>query len=299
MSWLLLIDGAIEVCNERGECGLLDEPGKLIRITPDGAVGDPVTWASLEKDGVAFDTAFPFVVTPPQVDPDPIFTPDDIISGDVTEPEDNGGGREGGNEGTGPDVGPGPPGPPLTCWSGWKEVPRGWSNNGWRVKHKRRGDRVIFCAHPEAPLPPGPPGDGGLPQKPLCVGGKLIALKVLPPRWSCVCPDGKTRHQIGKHAFVCKGGRRRGRRRQEGLPEEGLDLEEQPLPQAAAQVPAGLLRHVAQLQENHHRQVPAWFLRQAAQVQEDHLAAAVQAEGRQLGARYSISGSSLKAVQLA
>ena len=34
MSWLLLIEGSIEVCNEKGVCRVLDEPGKLIRITP-------------------------------------------------------------------------------------------------------------------------------------------------------------------------------------------------------------------------------------------------------------------------
>jgi hypothetical protein len=30
-------------------------------------------------------------------------------------------------------------------------------------------------------------------------------LKTLPPRWSCVCPEGTTRHQTGKHSYVCKG----------------------------------------------------------------------------------------------
>src|SRR4029077_17951959 len=39
MSWLLLIEGAVEVCNAQNSCGLLDEPGRLIRITPDGEVG--------------------------------------------------------------------------------------------------------------------------------------------------------------------------------------------------------------------------------------------------------------------
>jgi FecR protein len=75
VSWLLLIEGAIEVCNENDECGLLDEPGKLIRITPSGDLGDPVKWADLETDGLPFATAFPFVVTPPQIDPTPFSRP--------------------------------------------------------------------------------------------------------------------------------------------------------------------------------------------------------------------------------
>src|SRR4029078_6395600 len=78
LSWLLLIEGAIEVCNARDDCRLHDEPGKLILITPSGAVGHPVRWAALPKTEEPFESAFPFVVTPPQFDPDPIFTPDDI-----------------------------------------------------------------------------------------------------------------------------------------------------------------------------------------------------------------------------
>jgi hypothetical protein len=75
LSWLLLIEGAIEVCNEKGECRVHDEPGKLIRITPAGDVGNPVKWASLpQKQAAPFESAFPFVVTPPLIDPHPIFT---------------------------------------------------------------------------------------------------------------------------------------------------------------------------------------------------------------------------------
>ena len=43
MSWLLLIEGAVEVCNENGKCRVLDEPGKLIRITPDDSIGIPAS----------------------------------------------------------------------------------------------------------------------------------------------------------------------------------------------------------------------------------------------------------------
>lgn len=80
--WLLLHEGAIQVCNVRGQCRVLDEPGKLIRITSDGGVGSPVKWASLPgKDSVPFDNAFPFVVNAPSIDPNPIFTRDVIILG--------------------------------------------------------------------------------------------------------------------------------------------------------------------------------------------------------------------------
>ena len=101
MTWLLLIEGAIEVCTEDGKCQLHDEPGKLIRVTSD-KVDKPVKWASLsDNDDVPFDSAFPFVVESPGVDPDPIFTRDQIVlgtfpdkpgtRGDDAEPSDDGG----------------------------------------------------------------------------------------------------------------------------------------------------------------------------------------------------------------
>jgi len=88
LSWLLLHEGAIQVCNLRGECKTLDEPGKLIRITGDGDVGPPVKWTSLEgKDSVPFDSAFPFVSQTPGIDPNPIFTRDIIILGNLPVPD--------------------------------------------------------------------------------------------------------------------------------------------------------------------------------------------------------------------
>ena len=75
-----------EVCNARGKCILDREPGKLIRISEDGEIGTPVRWKSLAgSDAVPFDTAFPFVATPPSVDPSPIFTREAIINGDASE----------------------------------------------------------------------------------------------------------------------------------------------------------------------------------------------------------------------
>lgn len=207
LSWLLLIEGAIEVCNERGECGLHDEPGKLIRITPEGEVGNPVKWASLEKDGEPFEAAFPFVVSPPSFDKDPIFTPEDIVDGTVPDAPTDGGkdddveeANEGG--GTAPPPSAMPPSTPLplNCWTGWKEVPRGWSEAGWRVKARRRGDQAVYCAH-RVTLPS---DDLVVPTKPRCSGGNLLLLKTMPPRWRCVCPDGMTRVRTGRNAYACE-----------------------------------------------------------------------------------------------
>lgn len=85
-AWLLLLEGAIQVCNTRGECQDLTEPGKLIRISGDGKVGPPSKWASLNgSDSVPFDNAFPFVSKAPTIDPTPVLTRDIIILGKLPE----------------------------------------------------------------------------------------------------------------------------------------------------------------------------------------------------------------------
>jgi hypothetical protein len=84
-AWLLLIEGAVEVCTSSGKCLVHDEPGKLIRILPD-TVGVPVKWAGLPgKEDAVFDSAFPFVSRAPGVDPNPIFTRDQIVLGTFPE----------------------------------------------------------------------------------------------------------------------------------------------------------------------------------------------------------------------
>ncbi len=108
-TWLLLIEGAVEVCTESGKCLVHDEPGKLIRITSD-AVGKPVKWTGLSgKQDIAFESAFPFVVSPPDVDPKPIFTRDQIVLGTFPEPggdkpkhvdDDDDGGKSKGGKGS-------------------------------------------------------------------------------------------------------------------------------------------------------------------------------------------------------
>jgi len=86
--WLLLHEGSIRVCNTRGDCRTLDNPCRLLRIGADGALQDPGTWNGLPQTReVNFTTAFPFVVTPPSIDPKPIFTREDIELGRCPEPK--------------------------------------------------------------------------------------------------------------------------------------------------------------------------------------------------------------------
>jgi hypothetical protein len=85
--WLLLHEGGIRVCNDRDECRNLDDPCRVLRVAPGGAPEDPGTWDALPTAReVSFETAFPFVVKPPQVDPRPIFTREDIELGRCPEP---------------------------------------------------------------------------------------------------------------------------------------------------------------------------------------------------------------------
>jgi hypothetical protein len=84
-AWLLLIEGAVEVCTSNGKCVVHDEPGKLIRILPD-TVGVPVKWAGLPgKEEAVFDAAFPFVSHAPSFDPNPVFTREQIVLGTFPE----------------------------------------------------------------------------------------------------------------------------------------------------------------------------------------------------------------------
>lgn len=87
LTWVLLHEGGLTVCNTRGKCRDLDEPGRLLRVTEDGSVGIPVRWSGLPgHDSVPFDTAFPFVVAPPSIDPTPHFTRDAILEDGNDEP---------------------------------------------------------------------------------------------------------------------------------------------------------------------------------------------------------------------
>ena len=86
---LLLIEGGVEVCTQSGKCLVHDEPGKLIRITADD-VEKPAKWSQMNrKQDISFDGAFPFVVSPPYIDPNPIFTRDDIVLGGTEDNDDD------------------------------------------------------------------------------------------------------------------------------------------------------------------------------------------------------------------
>ncbi|MFA5952859.1 MAG: FecR domain-containing protein [Hyphomicrobium sp.] len=85
-SWLLLHEGGVQICNARGVCRNHSEPGKFIRIGDDGNFSKPARWASLEdRSKITLETAFPFVVTPPSIDPTPIFTREALLT-PKTEP---------------------------------------------------------------------------------------------------------------------------------------------------------------------------------------------------------------------
>ncbi|MCH9809025.1 MAG: FecR domain-containing protein [Alphaproteobacteria bacterium] len=79
--WLLLLEGGITACNDRGSCKALSRPGRLLRVAPDGEVSGPVRWALLEgKDQIGFNRAFPFVVAAPGILPNPGLTRAEIIN---------------------------------------------------------------------------------------------------------------------------------------------------------------------------------------------------------------------------
>jgi hypothetical protein len=78
-TWLLLLEGGVEACTNSGRCVVNDQPGKLIRISDDDIDG-PQTWNSISRGhDITFNEAFPFVVQPPLVDPEVIFTRADIV----------------------------------------------------------------------------------------------------------------------------------------------------------------------------------------------------------------------------
>lgn len=84
--WLLLLEGGITACNDRGSCKPLSRPGRLLRVAPDGEITGPVRWALLEdKDKFGFNRAFPFVVAAPSILPNPGFTRSDIINQQATK----------------------------------------------------------------------------------------------------------------------------------------------------------------------------------------------------------------------
>ncbi|MGE8944307.1 FecR family protein [Leptospira interrogans] len=78
--WLLLIEGAVRVCNDQGDCRMLNRPGQILQVTDRGRLGQPTRWASLQRRTVPLETAFPFIIAAPGIDPDPVLTRDDILT---------------------------------------------------------------------------------------------------------------------------------------------------------------------------------------------------------------------------
>jgi hypothetical protein len=86
--WILLHEGAVTVCNNSGKCRELNDPCNVMRIGRGGAMPEPGLWNALPYPrDVSFDTAFPFVVKPPGIDPKPIFSREDIELGRCPEPK--------------------------------------------------------------------------------------------------------------------------------------------------------------------------------------------------------------------
>lgn len=80
--WMLLHEGRVQVCNDRGQCRTLDDPCRLVRVDGGGGVGNPGNWNGLRNDrDIDFDTAFPFIAEPPTFDSEPRYERASIEAG--------------------------------------------------------------------------------------------------------------------------------------------------------------------------------------------------------------------------
>lgn len=87
--WVLLHEGAIEATGKRNVCRVLDRPGQMMHIGPDGAVTGPFNWSKMpDSKAVAFDTAFPFVINTPSIDPNPLLSRAQIIEASFADEPD-------------------------------------------------------------------------------------------------------------------------------------------------------------------------------------------------------------------
>ncbi len=80
-TWLLLHEGAVQVCNASGQCKVHTETCKLTRVSDAGDVSGATSWSKVPgaKDNM-FHRAFPFVVLPPEVATGPACTRDAIMN---------------------------------------------------------------------------------------------------------------------------------------------------------------------------------------------------------------------------
>ncbi|CAA2141729.1 FecR domain-containing protein [Hyphomicrobium sp. ghe19] len=84
--WVLLHEGALEATGKKNVCRVLDRPGQMMHIASDGTVTGPFNWAKLpDGNAVAFDTAFPFVINTPSIDPNPLLTRAQIIEASLPD----------------------------------------------------------------------------------------------------------------------------------------------------------------------------------------------------------------------
>jgi hypothetical protein len=84
--WVLLHEGALEATGKQNVCRVLDRPGQMMHIGADGTVTGPFDWAKLpDNRAIAFDTAFPFVINTPAVDPNPVLTRTQIIEASLPD----------------------------------------------------------------------------------------------------------------------------------------------------------------------------------------------------------------------
>ena len=83
-TWVLLIEGSLKMCSKTGSCRVLNEPGKVMRVTLDKKVQLAASWPDLpRKDQTALETAFPFVPLAPSFAPAPALSRDQILEGRV------------------------------------------------------------------------------------------------------------------------------------------------------------------------------------------------------------------------
>jgi hypothetical protein len=67
--WILLHEGAIEVCTANNVCRKLSNPCQAVGLPSVGKIGEPGGWVTRTgSSDIDFDVAFPFVKTPPLVD---------------------------------------------------------------------------------------------------------------------------------------------------------------------------------------------------------------------------------------
>ena len=134
--WVLLLEGGVTACNDRGSCRQLSRLGYILRIAPDGEITGPMPWVLLPgQDDIGFATAFPFMINAPTINPDPPLTPEDVTDGDQ-EP-----------------ITPAPVDPPdvipASCPAGWdrfKEF-RG-KPLGYYLRTFNSGGQKIICGEP-------------------------------------------------------------------------------------------------------------------------------------------------------